>query len=674
MSIRFNLAVKFNLLAGVLLIACSPTRQIAVDFPSVASGDDESVQTTKVQQFQPIPGFLFIDGDDYYLRLISEFEFKGDNILKGGCNNMAPSYEKNDLSSALLFTVRNDLLKLNSDAVGFSYQATTGKCNFKFDAKKLILTPWMRLDTGKETTIDYSYISSANSDVDVAGLLGDVTTASSLLSFTGLGMGVAIAGQYAGQLVKNNQQSVQSTPTITTTPINPSPTITPPPNVNSAKKSSESHTLPATVSYSGKTGVLNQTIFKVYAVEEGGINLLGSNTQPLGELKIYPEISSSLLLKTGADGVPDARDLTFDEISYAPIKSASGEIKLLQLIEQSKHPAKPNLIPKWANYAEVESNCRKIKLVMKDLGFNKFDRNVFIYYYLSNSGDWLNYNISRQKVSAGEFSSKVLADYRHKDFGSCLNADDYMIMKTMGLAVNTPAEWEQMGETSQKKEQSFTPLKSIERQLLSVLKNASVTEMEHQLYPLLATAKSGAGTVLLQNNLGDFGLEAMLNPSVTPAPKTPMPSASPTPSASSSPSPNATPTSTVNTAKETPPPTEQPAPTAMPAISIPGEGLIISARQLAHVFAGLLIDEHSCARPAPQQQGNQPGNEGILLFTTKTGSPRAKGGAMEFEFSAGKINRIAFQLPTYRDFEQDLLDRPEIGGCRIDPAWVAKLH
>jgi len=673
MSIRINLPVKFSLLASVLLIACSPTRQIAVDFPSAATDDKDSVQTTKAQQFQPIPGFLFIDGDDYYLRLISEFEFKGDNVLKGGCNNMTPSYEKNDLSSALLFTVRNDLLKLNSDAVGLSYQATTGKCNFKFDAKKLILTPWMRLDTGKETTVDYSYISSANSDVDVTGLLGDVTTASSLLSFTGLGMGVAIAGQYAGQLVKNNQQNALGTPTITTNPINPTPTITPPANVSSAKKSSESHTLPAIVSYSGKAGVLNQTVFKVYAVEEGGINLMGSNTQPLGELKIYPEMIASLLLKTGADGVPDARDLTFDEISYAPIKSATGEIKLVQLIEQSKHPAKPNLMPKWADYQEVESNCRKIKLVMKDLGFNKFDRNAFIYYYLSNSQDWLNYNISRQKVSASEFSSKMLADYRHKDFGNCLNADDYMIMKTMGLAVNTPAEWEQMGETSQKKELSFTPLKSIERQLLSVLKNAHVTEMERQLYPLLATAKSGDGTVLLQNNLGDFGLESLLNPSATPAPKTPIPSASPTPSASSSPSPNPTPVSPVGTPKETPAVTEQPAPTALPAISIPGEGLVISARQLAHVFAGLLIDELSCARPAPQQEDKQPGT-GILLFTTKAGSPRAKGGAMEFEFSAGKINRIAFQLPTYRDFEQDLLDRPEIGGCKIDPAWVAKLH
>jgi hypothetical protein len=649
MSIPFNIVLKINLFVSVLLAACTPTRQIAVDFPSAEISETEPAQTSKAHQFQPIPGFQYIDGDDYYLRLISEFDFKGDNILKSGCKNRTPSYEKTDQSSALIFSVRNDSLKFNNDAVGFSYQATTGKCNFKFDAKKLILTPWMRLDTGKETTVDYSFYSTGNSDVDVTGLLGDVTTAGSLLSLTGVGMGVAIMGQYAGQWAQNNQQAAVKTP-----------------NAVSAKNSSESHSLPATVTYSGKTGVLNQTVFKVYAVEEGGINLLGSDTQPLGELKIYPEIISSLLLKTNADGVPDARDLTFEEIGYSPIKSANGEIKLLQLFEQSKHPSKPNLKPKWSDYTAVESNCRKIKLVMKDLGFNKFDRNAFIYYYLANNADWLNYNISRQKALMGDLSSKVMAGYRNKDFGNCLNGDDYAVMKAMGLPVNTPGDWDQMGESSQKKEQSFTPLKSIERQLISVLKNPNVTEMERQLYPLLATAKSGNGTVLLQNHLGDFGLEALLNPPASPA------VAQTTEIHAQDKAPATPPAAGSN---EAPKKAAQPAAAGTTApITIPGEGLIISARQLAQVFSGLLINELSCARPAPQLSGNQISNEGILLFTMKAGSPRVKGGAMEFEFSAGKINRIAFQLSTFRDFEQDLLDRPEVGGCRIDPAFISKLH
>jgi hypothetical protein len=670
MLIRFNLALKLSLLSSVLLSACTTTRQVAVDFPSADASDNETVQTTKVQQFQPIPGFQYIDGDDYYLRLISEFNFKGDNILKSGCNNMAPSYEKNDLSSALLFSVRNDLLKLNNDAVGFSYQAATGKCNFKFDAKKLVLTPWMRLDTGKETTVDYSFVSSANNNVDVAGLLGDVTTASSLLSFTGVGMGVAIAGQYAGQMVKNSQanvSSVSSLPAITTTPINPAPTpAVDPPKMSSAKNSSESHTLPASVTYTGKSGLLNQTLFKVYAVEEGGVNLLSSNTQPLGELKIYPELISSLLLKTTSDGVPDARDLTFEEIGYLPIKSATGEIKLLQMIEQSKHPAKPNLKPKWSNYPEVETNCRKIKLVMKDLGFNKFDRNAFIYYYLTNSDDWKNYNISQQKAMAGGLNSKLIADYSSKGFGNCLNDEDYSVMKAMGLAVNTQADCQQMAESSQKNEQSFSPLKSIERQLLAVLKNPSKTEMEHQLFPLLMTTKAGGGSILLQDHLGDFGLETMLNPPQLPAAKATSPAV-----ADSKPTPvPALPANGNGQAKEA----LQTAATVPQTLIIPGEGLIVNAGQLAHVFSGLLFDELSCARPAPQLQGSQVGHVGILLFTTKAGSPRAKGGAMEFEFSDGKINRIAFQLPTFRDFEQDLMDRPELGGCRVSPSLITKLH
>ncbi len=636
MSIRNISSLKFSLVAGVMLAGCAPTRQIAVDYPSAQVNDSQSVQSTQSHQFQALPGFQVIDGDDYYMRLISEFDFKGDNILKKGCSNMTPSYEKGDLSSTLIFTVRNDSLKFNNEAAGFLYEATSGKCNFKFDAKKITLTPWMRLDSGKETLVDYSFYSSANSDVDISGLVGDVASASNLLALTGVGMGVAIVGQFAGQWAKN------SPPATSTAPA-------------SVKHSSESHSLAAIVTYLGKTGVLNQTVFKVYAVAEGGINILGSDTQLLGELKIYPEIIPSLLLKTTADGVPDARDLSLDEIGYSPIKSATGEIKLLQLIEQSKHPAKPNLKPNWNSYEEVETNCRKIKLVLKDLGFNKFDRNAFIYYFLANSSDWKNYNTPPQKAMSDEIRPKVMETYRSKNFGLCLAVDDYAVMKTMGLPVNLPSDWKQIEESSQKKEHFFTPLKSIERQLVSVLKNPNKTEMEQQIYPLLTTAKKGDGSVLLQNHLGDFGLEKLLAP----------------PSVEKAPAPVPAPTLTAILDAAV---AITPAPIApMPAV-MPGEGVIVNARQLVQVFSGLSINELSCARILPDQQGKPAANEGILLFTTKEGSPRAKGGAMEFEFSGGKINRIAFQLPTYRDFEQDVLDHPEVGGCRIDPSFLTKLR
>ena len=637
MPIRYISSLKFSLVASVMLAGCAPTRQIAIDYPSAQVNDSQSAQSTKSYQFQPLPGFKVIDGDDYYVRLISEFDFKGENVIKSGCSNMTPSYEKEDLSSALIFTVRNDILKFKNEAAGFSYQATSGKCNFKFDAKKITLTPWMRLDSGKETLVDYNFYSSANSDVDVSGLVGHVTTASNLLALTGVGMGVAIMGQFAGQWAKN-------TPPATAAPT-------------SVKHSSESHSLPAIVTFSGKAGVLNQTVFKVYAVAEGGINILGSDTQPLGELKIYPEIISSLLLKTMADGVPDARDLSLEEIGYLPIKSAAGEIKLLQLIEQSKHPAKPNLKPNWNNYEEVENNCRKIKLVMKDLGFNKFDRNAFIYYFLANNSDWKNYNISPQKAVSNEIRPKIMESYRSKDFGLCLAVDDYAVMKAMGLPVNLQSDWKQIEESSQKKEQFFTPLKSIERQLISVLKNSSKTEMEQQMFPLLATAKEGDGTVLLQNHLGDFGLEKLLAPPSVESAFAPAPASAPASTA-------------ISTAAVAP----APAPVIPMSAVVPGEGVIVSARQLVQVFSGLSINELSCARIIPDQQGKPAANVGILLFTTKEGSPRTKGGAMEFEFSGGKINRIAFQLPTYRDFEQDVLDHPEVGGCRIDPSFLTKLR
>ncbi|MGZ8193480.1 MAG: hypothetical protein ACXWTW_08015 [Methylobacter sp.] len=627
MSIRSILSLRFILFTAALLSGCATTRQIAIDHPTILASS-----------FQPLPGFQAIDGDDYYLRLISEFDFKGNSILKSGCTNMTPSYEKGDLSAALIYSVRNDILKFNSEATGFLYQATTGKCNFKFDAKKVYLTPWIRLDSGKQTMVDYNFYTNANSDLDVTGLVGDVNAASNLLALTGVGMGVAVIGQVAGQWVKNNQQT-------TTAPAEPAK--------SSVKHSSESHSLPAATSFSGKTGTLNQTVFKVYEVVEGGANLFSSDTQPLGELKIYPEIVPSLLLKTTSEGLPDARDLSMEEIGYSPIKSTSGEINLQQLIEQAKQPAKLNLNPDWNNYEEVESNCRKLKVVMKELGFNKFDRNAVIYYFLAKNNDWKNYNIPPQKVMGDGTRPKVMESYRSKDFGRCLAGDDYAVMKAMGLPVNTPSDWNQIGESSQKKEQFFTPLRSIERQLVSVLKNPNITEMERQLYPLLRTEKRGNGTVLLQNHLGDFGLEALLKPAIaTSAPAVPAAT-------------DATTAVVTGTGPSTP---------ASPVAMVPGEGVIVDAQQLAQVFAALSVSELSCARPVPDQLGKAANNVGILLFALKENSSRIKGGAMEFEFSGGKINRVTFQLSSHRDFEQDVLDHPEIGGCRIDPSFLTKLH
>jgi hypothetical protein len=605
--------------AAALLTACAETRQIAIDRPA-----------TTLREFQPLTGFSAIDGDDYYVRLVSEFTAQGDNFLKGGCSDLAP-YQKGDLSAALVYRVRNDIVKFRGEAPGFLYQATTGKCNFKFDAKKLTLTPWLRLDTGKETQVDYDFYTNANSDLDVSGLVGDVNAASGILALTGAGLGVAIMGQLAGQWMQNTQQSAAPAPA--------------PP---AGKQSSESHSLPALAAYSGKTGQLNQSVFKVFEVDEGGF-MLGAETKPLGELKVYSEIAPTLLLRIGPDGVPDARDLSFAELSLSTIKSAAGDINLSQLIEQSPHTDKPNLKPDWNNYADVEANCRKLKLTMKALGFNKFDRNALLYYYLANSSDWKNYNIDRHNAAAFGLRAKTLAEYRAKNFGVCLTEDDYAVMKAMGLAVNTRSDWDQLGATSRQQEQLFSPLQSIERQLLSVLRNNSAAEMERQLYPLLMTGDRINGKVLLQNHLGDFGLEKLL---ALPADAAPAPAP-------------------VDSALPPAPPAAAPAP-AVPAIPpIPGAGIQVSAAQLTQVFLGLKFSELSCARPAPGQQGK---GIGILLFTTQPDSPRAKGGALEFEFAEGKINRIAFQLPTFRDFEQDIADRPEIGGCRIDPAWLAKLH
>lgn len=592
MTIRYALPIQIALLGSAVLSGCATSRQIVVDYPK-----------TEASPLRPLKGQSSVTADDYYVQLISEFEFKGDNALKAGCSDVGASYETGDMSAALLFNIQNDTLKFKREASGFLYQATTGKCNFKLETKKVYLTPWLRLDSAKDTLLEYRFLTSNSSEANLSQLVGDINAASSLMALTGVGTGIAVMGKLAGSWVEAS--AAQPASNI------PSP---------SAKYSSETHTLPSSIILTSEGGNQNQSRLAVYEVVDGGLKMWASETKLLGEMRVYPELVPSLLLKASVDGIPDAHDLSLEELWRAPIQAPGGELPLQQLIDQVGQAGKPNLNPDWQNYEDVETQCRRLKLVMKDLGFNKFDRNAVLFYFLNKSPDWKNFNISPQRAMADAIRPRVLEQYRTRDFSECLAKEDYAVMKNMRLPVNTAQDWDDMSNSRQKKEDVISSVQATGRQLLAALNHPDKDEMARQLYPLLLNEKAGNGSVLLQNHLGNFGLETLL---------------------------------------QIPP--------------IANEGVVINATQLAEVMNGLTIDSYSCVRPA-QEQGQPMANIGILLFVTKPGSPREKGGALEFELVKGKIARLAFQHPTYRDFEQNIADYPDLGGCRIETDFLNKLH
>lgn len=587
---RVLLAQLMVLHAG-LLAGCATNRQLAVDYPK---NETSPLPTPKNQSS--------VTGDDYYLKLVSEFEFKGDSALKGGCSEVGGSYETGDLSAALVFHVRNDGLKLTREASGFLYQATTGKCNFKLETKKAVLTPWLRLDSAKDTQTEYSFLTSTSHEANLSQLVSDINAASGILALTGVGTGVAVMGKLATNFVDT------STPQIAK------------PTTPSAKYSSETHTLPASVAFSGNRANLIHSRMPVFEITEGGTKFWSSENRLLGELHVYPEVASSLLMKSYQADLPDAHDLSLEELWRVPIQGNAGEISLQQLITQAQTDAKPNLQPDWHNYDDVETQCRKLKLVMKDLGFNKYDRDVVLYYFLAKSPDWKNFNITPQRAMTDAVRPRLLEQYRDKNFSGCLASDDYGVMKSMNLPVNTDDDWNNLTSNRQKKESVISSVQSVGRQLLAALGSPDKDEMARQLYPLLANEKSGAGNVLLQNHLGNFGLENLL---------------------------------------QIPP--------------LADEGASINASQLSTLLSGLNVDHYSCVRPG-QDQGQPLTNIGILLFVTKPGSPREKGGAIEFELTQGKISRLSFQHPSFRDFEQNIADYPDLGGCHIEAELLNRLH
>src|SRR5574343_443146 len=231
MSIRPVLLLPAVLVSTSLITGCATSRQLAVDYPK-----------TETMPLPALKGQSSVTTDDYYVQMVSEFEFKGDNALKGGCSDVGGGYESGDISAALLFNVRNEALKLKRETSGFLYQATTGKCNFKLETKKAYLTPWLRLDSAKDTLLEYNFLTSNSHETNLSALVGDINAASGLMAITGVGTGIAVMGKLASNWV----DASAAQPAV----IKPTP---------SAKVSSETHNLPASVVFGNESASLNQS-------------------------------------------------------------------------------------------------------------------------------------------------------------------------------------------------------------------------------------------------------------------------------------------------------------------------------------------------------------------------------------------------------------------------------
>src|SRR5690606_492091 len=160
--------------ALLVLSGCAATREVSIDYPE-----------TEPLKLHALPGTAMVQGDDFYIQLISEFEFARDANRRKRCRDLGVSYKTGEASAALLFQIRNDALKLYREVPALVYQTTASECSFTFNAKKVYLTPWMRLDTAEGTQIDFSFVNSLNSDIDFAKLASDVGAASGMLALTG---------------------------------------------------------------------------------------------------------------------------------------------------------------------------------------------------------------------------------------------------------------------------------------------------------------------------------------------------------------------------------------------------------------------------------------------------------------------------------------------------------
>ncbi|NJD07295.1 MAG: hypothetical protein FIA97_12485, partial [Methylococcaceae bacterium] len=329
--IRFP-AYLLILLAILGLGGCASTRQLSIGTPAHSTAP-----------IAVLPGAVVVDGDEYYLQLVSEPVFKEADKQGGSCREFGSSYAKGSANTTLMFQVHQEALNYSREVPALVFQTDAGRCGFSLEAKKTYLTPWMRLESGKELQVDYSFLRSDTGGVDVGRIGSDVNVASNVLAFSGVGTGVALVGKVASGWMLNQGQSPAA-------PGN---------SPEAGRRHQETRTLPPLVSGAGSAVALSQTRFPVYEVAEGRINPLPADPDNVGELKVYADLKPSLLLRSGSNGLPDARDLSLEELLHAPMQSGHGSVELERLVQQAEDGVRPNLQPDWGNYREVEQQCRK---------------------------------------------------------------------------------------------------------------------------------------------------------------------------------------------------------------------------------------------------------------------------------------------------------------------------
>src|SRR5688572_3107699 len=98
-ALRCLAPFRFSLTGGavaalLVLSGCAATREVSIDYPE-----------TEPLKLHALPGTAMVQGDDFYIQLISEFEFARDANRRKRCRDLGVSYKTGEASAALLFQI-----------------------------------------------------------------------------------------------------------------------------------------------------------------------------------------------------------------------------------------------------------------------------------------------------------------------------------------------------------------------------------------------------------------------------------------------------------------------------------------------------------------------------------------------------------------------------------------
>lgn len=387
--------------------------------------------------------------DKLYIRLRSEYERKS---KEHACGENDSRYAKNSSLASLILHIGSSIIQPKSIPV-FDYQVKDATCVAEPTLEQS-LTPWTILNTKEPIYLSWKFARQNKDSIDLNKIRGDVSEVAKFIGSAGVKEAVAVSAFVDAKPFQDA--------------------------VNGLNGYIEKNTDTKIVNLSSniKGTVVNIDRTKP-PLNEANIDLIEEIKDypwsdplrnPLGHMRIYPEVTNTLLFRQDQKNFPEVKSVRIDTVLNKQFIDKNADPKSLKDVLRNgcsklSSAKELNFSPNWERFDDVNESCINLENRLNECGLNLYDRAGLLYLYLSSYTSKDKYNtkltwneISKNVQEGKKYSSKILTQYKKDNFPSCLkDTKYYATMKEMSLPVVSDEEYEKAIKDAQNAEIAVAP-------------------------------------------------------------------------------------------------------------------------------------------------------------------------------------------------------------------------